>query len=205
MKSSLHKIQCFFLLLLMIPLLMLTAWAEDPGAKLNSLHFDIALQEDGSALITETREIVFNGEHEFSRYGVDNIFVGPRVFSDWQVAIDGTPLSQLDKPDNENRPENTFAVEGSAEGNTVYIYFRQQDSGTRIFQISYRVENAVKLYSDVGEFFWNLTAENGISDIGTLTAALTVPEGISTEDFLIWAHGPLNGIFEKQPGGAIIK
>ncbi|MCI7349957.1 MAG: hypothetical protein MSH60_04300 [Ruminococcus sp.] len=44
MKSSLHKIQCFFLLLLMIPLLMLTAWAEDPGAKLNSLHFDIALQ-----------------------------------------------------------------------------------------------------------------------------------------------------------------
>lgn len=202
MKHFLRKMLCFFLVMLMIPLLSLTAWAEDYSAELNSLHFDIALQEDGSALITETREIVFNGEHEFSRYGVDNIFVGPRVFSDWQVAIDGTSVPQLDEPDNENRPENTFAVEGSAEGNTVYIYFRQQDSGTRIFQISYRVENAVKLYSDVGEFFWNLTAENGISDIGTLTAALTVPEGIPTEDFLIWAHGPLNGTFEKQPDGS---
>ena len=37
MKSSLHKIQCFFLLVLMIPLLMLTAWAEDPGAKLKEI------------------------------------------------------------------------------------------------------------------------------------------------------------------------
>lgn len=202
MKRSLRKIQCFFLLLLTLPLLMLTAWAEEPSAKLNSLHFDIALQEDGSALITETREILFGGDREFTRYGVNNFFTGPRVFGDWQVYIDGTPLSQLDVPDNENRPENTFAVEDKNEGNTVYIYFRQQGSGSRIFQISYRVENAVKLYSDVGEFFWNLTAENGISDIGTLTATLTVPENIPSEEFLIWAHGPLNGSFEKQPDGS---
>ncbi|MGM9562600.1 MAG: DUF2207 family protein, partial [Faecousia sp.] len=105
---------------------------------------------------------------------------------------------QLDEPDNENRPENTFAVEGNDGGNTVYIYFRQQGSGTRVFQISYWVENAVKLYSDVGEFFWNLTGETGISDIGTLTATLIVPEGVPEEDFRIWAHGPLNGTFEKQ-------
>ncbi|MGN0693055.1 MAG: DUF2207 family protein [Oscillospiraceae bacterium] len=64
------------------------------------------------------------------------------------------------------------------------------------------MENAVKLYSDVGEFFWNLTAEEGISDIGTLTATLTAPEGVPTEDFRIWAHGPLNGTFEKQPDGS---
>ncbi|MGM9680050.1 MAG: DUF2207 family protein, partial [Eubacteriales bacterium] len=116
--------------------------------------------------------------------------------------IDGMPVRQLDEPDNENRPENTFAVEDTDEGNTVYIYFRQQGSGTRIFKISYRVENAVKIYSDVGEFFWNLTGKTGISDIGTLTATLTVPEGIPTEEFRIWAHGPLNGTFEKQSDGS---
>ena len=65
------------------------------------MHFDIALQEDGSALITETREIVFSGDREFTRYGVNNIFTGPRVFSDWQVSIDGTSASQLDEPDND--------------------------------------------------------------------------------------------------------
>lgn len=84
----------------------------------------------------------------------------------------------------------------------VYIYFRQLGSGTRVFQISYCVENAVKLYSDVGEFFWNLTGETGISDIGTLTATLIVPEGVPNEDFRIWAHGPLNGTFEKQWDGS---
>ncbi|MGM9636207.1 MAG: DUF2207 family protein, partial [Candidatus Avispirillum sp.] len=118
------------------------------------------------------------------------------------VSIDGTPVPQLDEPDNENRPENTFAVEDGDGKNTVYIYFRQQGSGTRVFQISYWVENAVKLYSDVGEFFWNLTGETGISDIGTLTATLIVPEGVPDEDFRIWAHGPLNGTFEKQPDGS---
>lgn len=202
MKRSLHKILCFFLVMLMLPLFSLTAWAEDYSAELNSLHFDIELCEDGSAYITETREVVFTGDHEFTRYGVNNIFTGPRVFSDWQVSIDGTSVPQLDEPDNDNRPENTFAVENGDGRNTVYIYLRQQGSGTRIFQISYRVENAVKLYSDVGEFFWNLTAESGISDIGKLTATLTAPDGVPTEEFRIWAHGPLNGTFEKQPDGS---
>lgn len=202
MKRSLRKILCFFLVMLTIPLLSLTAQAEDSSAELHSLHFDIALQEDGSALITETREIVFNGDREFTRYRVNNLFTGTRAFSDWQVSIDGTPVAQLDEPDNENRPENTFAVEDNEGENTVSIYFRQQGSGTRTFRISYCVENAVKLYSDVGEFSWNLTGETAISDIGTLTATLTVPAGSPTEEFLIWAHGPLNGTFDKQPDGS---
>ena len=69
-------------------------------------------------------------------------------------------LTEDDEPDNENRPENTFAVEDGDGKNTVYIYYRQQGSGTRVFQISYCVENVVKLYSDVGEFFWNLIGED---------------------------------------------
>ena len=202
MGRPLHRIRCLFLIVLMVSMFSLTALAAEGSAELDSLHFDIALQEDGSALITETRTIVFNGDREFTRYGVNNLFTAPRAFSDWQVSIDGTPLSQLDEPDNENRPENTFAVEDTDEGNTIYIYYRQQGSGTRIFQIGYRVENAVKLYSDVGEFFWNLTGETGISDIGTLTVTLTAPANCPTEEFLIWAHGPREGTFDKQPDGS---
>ena len=198
MKHSLRKILYLLLVLLIIPLFSLNASAEDYSAELHSLHFDIVLQEDGSAYITETREVVFSGDHDFSHYSVNNLFAGPRAFVDWEVSIDGTPASQLDEPDNDNRPKNTFAVEDGDGENTVHIYFRQSDSGTRVFKISYRLENAVKLYSDVGDFFWNLTGENGISDIGTLTATLTVPEDVPDEDFLIWAHGPLNGTFNKQ-------
>lgn len=202
MKRSLRNILCLLLVLLIIPLFSPNASAEDYSAELHSLHFDIALQEDGSALITETREVVFSGDHEFTRYGVINIFTGPRVFSDWQVSIDGMSVTQLDEPDNDNRPENTFAVENGDGRNTVYIYIPRQSNSTRVFKISYRLENAVKLYSDVGEFFWNLTGENGISAIGKLTATMTVPEGVPTEEFRIWAHGPLNGSFEKQPDGS---
>ncbi|MGN0746686.1 MAG: DUF2207 family protein [Aristaeellaceae bacterium] len=193
---------CFFLLVLALSVFSLTAAADEGSAELHALHFDIALQEDGSALITETREIVFSGDREFTRYGVNNIFAGPRVFSGWQASLDGMPLPHLPQPDNDNRPTNTFAVEDREGGNTVYIYFRQQGDGIRVVRISYRVENAVKLYDDVGEFFWNLTSETGISDIGTLTAVLTAPAGCPAEELNIWAHGPQNGSFDKQPDGS---
>ena len=153
MGRSLRRIRYCILFVLLISIFSLTALAENGSAVLNSLHFEIALQEDGSACITEMREVVFNGDREFTRYGVNNVFAGPRTCTDWQATVDGTPLTQLDAPDNENRPENSFAVEDGEGENTIYIYFRQQGSGTRSFQISYRLENAVKLYSDVGEFF----------------------------------------------------
>ena len=164
MKRSLHRILslCLFLVMLVISLFPLSAGAEDYSTELQSLDYNITLMEDGSAFIIETREIVFSGDHEFSRYRVNNVFAGPRVFTGWEVSIDGIPVTQLDEPDNEYRPENTFAVEESDGGNTVNIYFRQQGDGTRVIQICYWVEKAVKLYDDVGEFFWNLTGETGI-------------------------------------------
>ncbi len=197
MSRFVRNILSLLMVVMMISVFSLTASADDHTTKLNSLHFDITLQEDGSAEIVETREVLFEGDYEFTRYGVKNSFTGPREFCDWQVSMDGEYLEMLDTPDNEERPENTFAVEDGDGQNTVFIYHRSSNT-TRIFEISYRVENAVKLYSDVGEFFWNLTGESGVSTIGSLTATLTVPYGIPEEDFRIWAHGPLDGTFEKQ-------
>lgn len=199
MKRSFHRILCFLLVILMIPIFSLTALAADDSVVLKAVHFDIALQEDGSAYVTETKEFVYSGDREFTRYAFNNFFAGPREFWGWQASIDGEPLEQLDEPDNDKRPENTFAVESGDGENNIYIYYRQKGSGTRVFEISYWVENAVKLYSDVAEFSWNLTSKNGdVSDVSRLTATLIVPEGVPEEEFRIWAHGPLNGTFEKQ-------
>ncbi len=194
------KKESFFRLLIVVmflPVFSLNASASSNTATLTSLNYDITLLEDGSAEITETREVWFYGGYEFTRYGVNNLFDGPRVFEDWQVMMDGAFFTMLEAPDNEERPDHTFAVENGDGKNTVYIYHRSTDV-TRRFQISYRVENAVKRYSDVGEFFWNLTGKNGISGVANLTATLKVPEGIPEKEFRIWAHGPLDGTFEKQ-------
>ena len=153
MGRSFRRICCFFLPALLLVIVPLLALADGYSAELSALHFDIALQADGSALITETRELVFSGDHEFTRYGVNNVFTGPRTFTDWQVTLDGMPLPHLPAPNNDNRPTNTFAMEDRDGGNAVYICFRQQGDGQRTVHLSYRLENAVKLYDDMGEFF----------------------------------------------------
>ena len=153
MGRSFHRTSCFILLAQLLSIFPLTALAADDNAGMSALHFDIAPQEDGSTLITETREIVFTSDHEFTRYGVNNTFTGPRTFTDWQVTLDGMPLPHLPEPDNDNRPTNTFAMEDRDGGNAVYICFRQQGDGQRTVRLSYRLENAVKLYDDMGEFF----------------------------------------------------
>ncbi len=195
MGPDLRKITCMLLVVLLLPCLALPAMAEDYSTTLDSLHFDIQLLSDGSALFTETRVLTFRGDHEFTRYGFGNAFSGPRAFTDWAVSIDGVPLKMLSAPDDD-RPVNTFAVENGDGNNTVYIYHSSRET-TRTFVIRYRVENAVKLFQDVADFHWNLTGQESVSTIGAVTATVTVPQGVADEDFRVWAHGPLNGSIRK--------
>ncbi len=197
MKRKLNIILSLIVTVIMVGNFSVTAFADYYSAALDTLHYDITLENDGSAYITETRQLSFTGDHEYTLYGFKNTFKGPCVYSDWYAEIDGQPLELLDEPDDNFRPENTFAVENYSGGNTVYIYHSSNDVD-RTFKISYKVANAVKLYSDVADFFWNLTGESGISTIASVSATLNIPSGIAEEDFRIWAHGPLNGNIKKQ-------
>ncbi len=202
MRQLFRKMLCCLIVVMLLGAVIPVGSAADYSAQLQSLHYDIAIQEDGSARITEYREIALYGDFTFTYYGIQVNYTGPRRISDWQIFINGEPMMQLNEPDDENRPENTFAVVEEEGGCTLYTYYRATGGTTLLFEIGYRVENAIKLYSDVGEFFWNLTGETGISGIGQLTASVTVPEGVEQEELRIWAHGPLDGIFEKMEDGS---
>lgn len=193
MKKYLLAILFVFALLLGIPL---AAFADDHWATEESVHYDITIREDGSAAFIETRTVGFHGDYEFSRYGRNYNCPENSPIIEMGVLMDGVELSPLEEPDNDNRPENTYAVEWLDAGCILTIYHRtRRDS--RTFEIQYEVENVITLYDDIGEFVWDLTSAEEISDIGQLTAVVTIPEGAG-EEFRIWAHGPLNGTFLKN-------
>ncbi len=161
-----------------------------------AVDFVITINPDGSADFVETHTIGFSDSKDYSRYGRIYIYPEGRTMDNWAVTVDGESWEQLPEVDNDTRPDGTFAVEYTDEGATVTMYHRSNDED-RIFQLSYHVESAVNIYDDIAEFFWNLSSENEISTIYDMTAKVILPDSLTQDDFRIWAHGPLNGVFNK--------
>ena len=175
-----------------------SALADDYGAREDSVDMEIVLQEDGSAQIKESWTVDFYGDYTFTRYWRSYLPSEQYWMDNWSVEVDGVPWVQLDVPD-EDRPDGTFAVETNEQGNTIHIYHDSRET-RRVIAISYTVYHGVILYDDVAEFRWNLSGQEEVSTIGEMRAKVYIPEGAAQEDFRIWAHGPLNGLFEKDSG-----
>lgn len=72
-------------------------------------------------------------------------------------------------------------------------------SDNRVYQICYTVKDAVKIYNDCTEFYWQfLSTENGISG-ENITGTIYLPDGIKDiEKLRVWAHGSLYGEIQKK-------
>ena len=194
MKRIIILLTAIFLLSAALPPLTVYAAAYE-----DAVDFQITLNADGSADFTETHTVAFLDGQDFTRYGRIYIYPSERAMDGWFVTVDGEEWERLDRPDNDERPDGSFAIEYNDAGAVVTMYHRSKNL-RRTFSISYHVENAVNLYDDAAEFFWNLTSSNEISTVNELTARVTVPGGLEMreEDFRIWAHGPLNGVFHRK-------
>lgn len=168
-------------------------------AREDAVDFVITINTDGSADFTETHTIEFSDDWDYTIYGRIYLYPQERTFGGWAVSVDGEPWRQLPEVDEDARPDGTFAVEYNYEGAVVTMYHRSNDT-YRSFSLSYHVENAVDIYEDTAEFFWDLSSNNEISTIGEMTAKVILPADLNEDQFRIWAHGPLNGTFTKDGG-----
>jgi uncharacterized membrane protein len=167
-------------------------------AAIRSGDYNITILENGNAEITETWVLYFGDDQSYSRYYRSYYKTDYYTMTNWAATLDGQDMKRLSAPDD-SRPDYSFAIEDTDSENIIHMYHDSFDT-ERIFTISYTVENAVKVYDDIGDFVWDLTGENDFSSIGVLTASDTIPggAGLNPEDFRIWAHGPLHGAFVKD-------
>ncbi len=174
------------------------AGAEDRTTYQRAADFQIEIEEDGSAIVSERWEVEFSGEGEFSRYGRVYLPSQRYALTDFRVSVDGEPCALLNASD-EDRPEGHAAVYEDERGTVVEVYHRSENEA-RTVEIGYTIQNAVLLYDDAAEFAWNLTGESEVSRTGEVRASLTLPyaEGAELSDYHIWAHGPLNGSVAKD-------
>ena len=195
MKKSMRRVW-----LVVLALFLALPAVANADALQESADFTIALEEDGSARVEEIWRVRFE-DQEYSRYWRSYANDAWYSLRDWEVSLDGEPLSPLSAPDD-SRPEGHFAVVEDGADVRVEIYHRSENV-LREIRIAYTVENAVILHDDIAEFRWDLTSASETSYTGAVSAQISLPRAVEESELRAWAHGPLNGVIEKNGGTGV--
>ena len=72
------------------------------------------------------------------------------------------------------------------------------------FRISYTLDNVVVMHEDVAELYWPFIGDGFIDHLENVDITVTLPGISSSENFRVWAHGPLYGDVKMTEDGAHI-
>lgn len=71
-------------------------------------------------------------------------------------------------------------------------------SGKRIYKLCYTIENAIKIYDDCTELYWQFLGKNNSISGKNITGTIKLPKEVrDIENLRVWAHGPLSGKINK--------
>ena len=173
---------------------------------LKNLNYDVTLNSDGTADITETWRIYIEDtntlfktfEIDSSKYsGITNVSVC-QVLNNTQ-----TDFSRIYE-EKYHVDKNCFYALKNSKGKFEIAWGAHAEDVTRTYKISYTVTDAVKNYSDCSEFYWQFISTESEIPASKVTGTITLPNIVNDiEDLKVWAHGPLNGNIERTSSDKI--
>jgi uncharacterized membrane protein len=180
-----------FLCAILLSAIFLPQTAEARSLRMNELVYEAELLPDGSMSVTERITVTFNGTYE--GYFV-SIPLDSTTISDITVAEEGVAYSF--NPGEDYGPPGTFLVKQDSNEMLVDWSIDATDE-QRTFDLSYRVNNLVKVHNDVAEFYRKFVGEKNEQKIERVVVRLLLPPGAENftpgTDIRIWGHGPLHG------------
>ncbi|MDD4169321.1 MAG: DUF2207 domain-containing protein [Desulfotomaculaceae bacterium] len=187
LKSGLFMI----LLGLLLPLVFAEPARADRSFTMQQVVVEAEVLSDCSMQVTERLTVDFSGQW-------NGFFITiPRSDSPVQnvtVSENGRPYTF--NPETKYGPPGTYLIKNESNKTTIDWSINAKDE-QRVFDISYRVVNAVKVHSDVAELYRKFIGSDNAQRIREVLVNLKLPTGAANyeqgKDILIWGHGPLNG------------
>lgn len=195
MKKSLIKI--LVMLVVFAAIILITNHVQAGSIKLNSLDFQIQLNEDGSMDVTENWNArITNTNTMFKDFYLDSSKF--KEITNVEVyRVDSGKQQKLTQIDEEMYHVTKNCYYGlPISGNKFEIAWGVSVEGTetRRYQVKYRVIDAVKTYSDCSELYWQLVGTDNTIPVTKLTGTIKLPKAVSEKNNIRgWAHGPYNG------------
>ena len=171
--------------------------------KLDSITYDVRLNENGSVNVKETWKIEIEETNTlFKTFDLDSSKYGE---------ITNVTVKEISKKGAETEfiKSDTYAYHvkkgyyhglktSSSEFEIAWGVSIDREEN-KIYEISYTIEDAIKNYNDCSEFYWQFIGKTNAIPADKVTGIIKLPTAVQDKENLrVWAHGPLNGEIVKD-------
>lgn len=198
------KIKHKFILIFLVAILTLVFGVnvEARDTHLKKLDFNIVLHENGDMTVTETWDVSFSeNQHNVGFKTIDLKGLAGEII-DIRVSQGATEFTYAEYGEKVHDPDykgqvGTFSTHVYKNELWIEWYINEYDTN-KTYTISYRITDAVTVYNDTAELYWQFLGTNFSMNIKKVTGKITIPQGANEENFRVWAHGPLNGTIKRD-------
>lgn len=187
-------------------LLMLKNVSYAGTQKWNSLDYNATLNDDGSMDVVETWDIYVSETNTLfkdfkldrSKYsGITNVKV--------KNISTGAELTQIDEEMYHVTKDCYYGLPISGgKFEIAWGVGLDNSSANRKYAISYKIEDAVTVYNDCSELYWQFLGTDNTISAKKITGTIKLPKSVKdNENLRVWAHGPLNGEIQKTSNDTV--
>ena len=192
----------FILFFLLFSLIVLTTNSYAGDLELKNLNYDVTLNSDGTAYVTETWDIDIEDTNTlFKTFKIDSSkYSGLKDVSVIEVTKNTNKEFREIYQEKYHVDKDCFYALKNSKGEFEIAWGVNEDdsSARRVFKISYTIVDAVKNYSDCSEFYWQFVSTESAIPAKNVTGTIKLPMAVEVlDDLRVWAHGPLNGNIER--------
>ena len=193
MKSK----KIIFIFIVAIAFLLLCSVKANASLELNELTFNAQINTDGSMDVTETWNIDISETNTlFKTFKKDNSKYSEITDVTVRDVTASREFTQIYE-EMYHVTENCYYGLNNSKGmfEIAWGVGLENDSYTRTYEISYKVEDAIATYNDYAELYWQFIGEDFEIDADKIKGTILLPMNAqSKEDIRVWGHTKdLNG------------
>lgn len=194
MKKICNKI--LLTIIVFIGIILISNTSKAGELRLKNLDYKVQLNSDGTADVTENWRIYIEDTNTlFKTFEIDSSKY--KEIIDVKVReIKGSGSIDFRKINVEKYhvDKNCFYALKNSKGKFEIAWGAHAEDVTKTYEITYKIVDAVKNYTDCSEFYWQFVSTESEIPASKVTGTIILPNSVSNkEDLKTWAHGPLNG------------
>lgn len=202
------KYRKFIFIIVFSFLIFLSNYSFAGTLNLTELDYNVVLNSDGTANITETWDIEIEDTNTlFKTFELDKTKYD-EITDVCVTEITSNRYKKFSQIFTEKYHVDKDAFYALINSNNQFEIawgVHEDDSyDRRVFKISYTIIDAIKNYSDCSEFYWQFISTSSSIPADKVTGTITLPNNVQAlEELKVWAHGPLNGNIYKTSSNSV--